>query len=158
MSLDTEQYIRVTKQFDFEMAHALLGYDGPCKNIHGHTYQLRVTLLGKAIQQANNPKDGMMLDFGVLKKVVCEKVISKFDHALVLNKNTPQNTLGNIQEHFENIVLLPFQPTCENMLLHIKDLLNETLPSSHYKLFALRLDETQTSYAEWFLSDNAKTN
>lgn len=156
MSIDTGQYIRVTKQFSFEMAHALMGYDGPCKNIHGHTYQLRVTLLGKTIQQTDNPKDGMMIDFGALKKTVSEKVISKYDHALVLNKNTPQHTLGNIQEHFENIIFLDFQPTCENLLLHIKDLLNETLASTHYKLFALRLDETRTSYAEWFLSDNIK--
>lgn len=158
MSADAEQYIRVTKQFNFEMAHALLGHDGPCKNIHGHTYQLRVTLLGKAIQKTDNPKDGMMIDFGALKIIVIEKVISKYDHALVLNKNTSQKNLGNIQDHFENIVFLPFQPTCENMLLHIKELLNEILTSTHYKLFALRLDETRTSYAEWFLSDNIKTN
>ena len=152
------QYIRVTKQFSFEMAHALIGYDGPCKNIHGHTYQLRVTLLGKATQQTGTPKDGMLLDFGVLKKIVTETIISKYDHALVLNKNTPVQTIESMCAQFEKIYLTPFQPTCENLLLNIQKQLNIILRSTGYTLYALRLNETQTSYAEWFLSDNIKTN
>ncbi len=157
--MDTsDQYIRVTKHFSFEMAHALLGYDGPCKNIHGHTYQLRVTLLGKAIQKAGEPKDGMMIDFGNLKKLVCDYVIAKYDHALLLNENTPRELVESMHQHFENILLTSFQPTCENLLLEIKEQLSYILQSTNYSLCALRLNETQTSYAEWFLSDNAKTN
>lgn len=157
MSIDTGQYIRVTKQFHFEMAHALIGYDGPCKNIHGHTYQLHVTLLGKAIQQTGKPKDGMVIDFGTLKKIVTETIISKYDHALVLNKNTSTQTIESLCAQFEKILLTPFQPTCENLLLDIQKQLNTVLWSTNYSLYAVRLYETQSSYAEWFLSDNIKT-
>ena len=64
----TNQNIRVTKVFTFDMAHALYGYDGPCKNIHGHTYILSVTLKGKVINENNHPKNGMVIDFSDFKK------------------------------------------------------------------------------------------
>jgi 6-pyruvoyltetrahydropterin/6-carboxytetrahydropterin synthase len=51
--------IRVSKEFHFEMAHALWNYDGPCKNIHGHSYKLIVTVIGTPLNDPNNPKNGM---------------------------------------------------------------------------------------------------
>jgi 6-pyruvoyltetrahydropterin/6-carboxytetrahydropterin synthase len=48
--------IRLTKEFNFEMAHALWNYDGLCKNIHGHSYKLLVTVIGEAITDKKNPK------------------------------------------------------------------------------------------------------
>ena len=38
--------IRLTKEFTFETGHALYGYDGLCKNVHGHSYKLAVTVIG----------------------------------------------------------------------------------------------------------------
>ena len=81
------QKVRVTKTFSFDMAHALYGYDGPCKNIHGHTYHLSVSILGKPIADVNDVKVGMVMDFGDLKKIVSSNIIKNFDHALVLNKS-----------------------------------------------------------------------
>ena len=77
--------IRITKKFSFEMAHALYNYDGLCRNIHGHTYKLEVTLLGEAQKNAGQPKDGMVMDFGALKKLVNKKIVHVFDHALFKN-------------------------------------------------------------------------
>jgi len=59
--------IRVTKEFSFEMAHVLWNYDGPCKNVHGHSYRLFVTLSGFPVDNQENPKNGMVIDFGDLK-------------------------------------------------------------------------------------------
>ena len=41
--------IRITKKFAFETGHALYGYDGKCKNVHGHSYKLSVTVIGQPI-------------------------------------------------------------------------------------------------------------
>ena len=65
--------IRITKHFDFETGHALYGYDGKCKNVHGHSYKLWVTVIGKPISDVNNVKLGMVIDFGDLKKIVKEE-------------------------------------------------------------------------------------
>ena len=53
--------IRLTKEFSFEAAHALDGYDGPCREIHGHSYRLFVTVKGTPAEDASNPKCGMVL-------------------------------------------------------------------------------------------------
>ena len=51
--------IRVTKSFGFETGHALYGHDGLCKNIHGHSYKLFVTVIGIPINEANHVKNGI---------------------------------------------------------------------------------------------------
>ena len=63
--------IRITKKFTFEAAHALYGYDGKCKNIHGHSYKLFVTIIGNPIKDSNNVKFGMIIDFSYEKSLNC---------------------------------------------------------------------------------------
>ena len=85
-------YIRITQQFRFETGHALYGYDGKCKNVHGHSYKLSVTVIGMPITDPNHTKCGMVIDFTDLKKIVKEEIVDQFDHATVFNKNTSQKT------------------------------------------------------------------
>jgi 6-pyruvoyltetrahydropterin/6-carboxytetrahydropterin synthase len=145
--------IRVTKSFTFDMAHALYGYDGPCKNIHGHTYHLDITLLGQPIADIEHVKLGMVIDFGDLKSIVQKLIIEVFDHALVLNEEAPYSKSEVISNEFEKVILVPFQPTCENLLLHFVDILKEKF-SDETQLLSISLKETPTSSASWFLSDN----
>ncbi len=147
------QFIRVTKKFTFDMAHALYGYDGSCKNIHGHTYVLSVTLKGKAINDPHNPKNGMVIDFTDLKKIVKEQVIDVFDHSLVLNANSPHGTIKAFKENFEKINNVPYQPSCENLLIDFLERIKIHLPQS-VVINNIKLEETPTSYAEWYLEDN----
>ena len=81
--------IRITKQFSFETGHALFGYYGKCRNVHGHSYKLSVTVIGQPITEVGAVKLGMVIDFSDLKKIVKEEVVDVFDHATVFNKNTP---------------------------------------------------------------------
>ena len=145
--------LRISKEFRFEMAHALYGYDGPCKNVHGHSYQLTVTLIGEPIQDSKNVKFGMVMDFTDLKKIVNGEVIDQFDHALVVNKNSPHKEIGNHKAWAGTIILADYQPGCENLLLDFVERISIQLPSE-VKLHSAKLRETQTSYAEWFASDN----
>ncbi len=143
--------IRITKEFDFEMAHALVGYDGPCKNIHGHSYKLKVTVKGNVKNNTSDSDEGMVVDFGIIKKIVKELIVDKYDHALVLNQKMK---IDDTQFDFMNkLIIVPFQPTCENLLLHYADLIKEKLPNQ-LELTYLFLRETPTSYAEWFAEDN----
>ena len=148
-----ENIIRITKEFHFEMAHALWNYDGKCKNIHGHSYKLFVTIIGKPINNVNNPKNGMVMDFGELKKIVNENIIETHDHALVLNGNSPHKNIFKNDVVFELLQLKNEQPTCENMVIEFAEILKTKLPKS-VKLFSVRLYETATSFAEWFADDN----
>jgi 6-pyruvoyltetrahydropterin/6-carboxytetrahydropterin synthase len=145
--------IRITKKFEFEMAHALLGYDGPCKNIHGHSYKLYVTIIGNKITDANSPKNGMVIDFSQLKSIVKKSIIAKFDHSLVLNKKITNEIIKNNKKPLGNLILLPYQPTCENLIIDFATRIKKKLPDN-VKLFCLKLKETESSYTEWYAEDN----
>ena len=145
--------IRLTKEFSFEAAHALGGYDGPCREIHGHSYRLFVTIKGTPSTDPMNPKQGMVMDFGVLKKIVNEEIISRFDHALVLRSTADEELRRVLLEQFDNVVTVEYQPTCENMLDDFAHRLMKRLPEG-VMLHSLRLLETASSYAEWFSEDN----
>jgi len=145
--------IRITKEFKFEMAHALWGYDGPCRNIHGHSYYLYVTITCEPLNDPSSPKNGMVIDYSVLKKLVKEHITGPLDHALLLNAGTPHRELEHFKNMFDNIVLVPFQPTCENLLIDFAARIQKLLPAG-ISLFGLRLSETATSFAEWYANDN----
>lgn len=145
--------IRVTKEFSFEMAHALWNYDGSCSNIHGHSYKLFVTLIGEPIIDKRNPKYGMVVDFSDIKKLVKSRVIDEFDHALVISSDADTDTLKSTQQMFNRLKVVDFQPTCENLLVHLAEVINQKLPDS-LMLHSLKLRETGSSYAEWYADDN----
>lgn len=144
--------LRITKSFSFEMAHALSGYDGACKNLHGHSFRLEVTLHGAPLQQPGHPKDGMVLDFKDLKEIVLEHFLNHFDHALVLHSATPPTVKAALTEHFEKVVLLPFQPTCENLTGLIVEKISRHLPD-RVELYSVKLYETATAWVEWCAED-----
>ena len=145
--------IRITKEFTFETGHALYGYDGKCRNVHGHSYKLSVTVIGTPINDPNHVKHGMVIDFTDLKKIVKEEIVDPYDHATVFNKNTPHVDLAReLSDRGHEVILADYQPTSEMMILDFAEKIKNRLPD-HIALFSLTLRETATSYAEWFAGD-----
>jgi 6-pyruvoyltetrahydropterin/6-carboxytetrahydropterin synthase len=147
--------IRITKEFRFEAAHALKGYDGPCRNVHGHSYELTVTITGAPVSDSASPKYGMVMDFGDLKCMIKTKIIDLFDHALILHSSFKEEGMIPAGEPFTNVVYVDYQPTSENILLDFAGRIGRLLPKS-VKLHHLVLRETSSSYAEWYASDQAE--
>lgn len=146
--------IRITKQFYFETGHALYGYDGKCRNVHGHSYKLSVTVIGSPSADTNDVKFGMVIDFKDLKAIVKGEIVDKFDHATVFNKNTPHVELAHeLEKRGHNVILVNYQPTSEMMIIDFASKIKARLPEK-IKLHSLKLQETGTSHAEWFASDN----
>ncbi|PKP53684.1 MAG: 6-carboxytetrahydropterin synthase QueD [Bacteroidetes bacterium HGW-Bacteroidetes-1] len=144
--------IRITKEFKFEMAHALLGYDGPCRNVHGHSYELEITAIGEPITDKKHVKLGMVMDFGDLKRVVMRKIINVFDHALVLNNEMSTEITNQLRQNFDKVILLNYQPTSELMVIDFAEKIASELPDG-VKLIRVMLRETATSFAEWIAAD-----
>ncbi|MCX6330006.1 MAG: 6-carboxytetrahydropterin synthase [Bacteroidia bacterium] len=145
--------IRVTREFTFEMAHVLTNYNGPCRNVHGHSYRLFVTLSGIPVNDSNNPKNGMVIDFTELKDIVLKKIINQFDHSVVISNDFDKEKKEMMTKTFGNTVIVDYQPTCENLVADFAGRLKNELPEGVY-LHSLKLFETAKSYAEWFESDN----
>lgn len=118
-----------TKEFEFEAAHHLLNYDGPCANVHGHSYKLQVTVSGQVYLAGSlDAHDNMVLDFKDLKKIVEENIIRTHDHA----------DLNGIYEN----------PTAEVMVVKMYGELLKHLPRD-VKIESVKLWETSTSFAEY---------
>lgn len=110
----------LTKKFSFDSAHKLLNYNGKCKNLHGHTYFLYVTIKGES-----DKKTGMVQDFSLIKKIVERKVIDILDHKYI-------NRLIK-------------QPTAENIAIWVWQCLEKDL-----KLFKIEIWETPDSYVTYY--------
>jgi 6-pyruvoyltetrahydropterin/6-carboxytetrahydropterin synthase len=145
--------IRVTREFSFEMAHVLRNYDGPCRNVHGHSYRLFVTLSGVPVNDPDNPKNGMVIDFTELKNLVLGKIVNQFDHTVVVSRDFDKEKKGMMEKIFGNTVVVDYQPTCENLVADFASRLIKEMPAG-ISLHSLRLYETAKSYAEWFAEDN----
>ncbi|PDH43302.1 MAG: 6-carboxytetrahydropterin synthase QueD [Flavobacteriales bacterium MED-G22] len=149
-----EKTVRVTKQFKFETGHALYGYDGLCKNVHGHSYKLDVTVIGQPIDDSEHVKNGMVIDFGDLKVIVNREIVDPFDHATVLNVSSPHKAIADEMENRgHKIVRVDYQPTSEMMILDFAEKIKKKLPD-HLRLYSLKLRETETAFAEWYARDN----
>lgn len=132
------------------MAHALHGYPGDCKNIHGHSYKLYVTLESTENVQEYIPGAGMLIDFREIKSAVNNSVLKTFDHKLLLSKNfLSRFPITSIPD---NLVVWDVEPTAENLLIHIRKSLADVFPPG-LRLAELKLYETRDSYAEMIIEN-----
>ena len=135
------------------MAHALWNYDGPCKNIHGHSYKLFVTVLGEPLINENDPKYGMVIDFTDLKQIVRDNIVNLFDHSVIINQKAPIDYLRKVEQMFNKYYVVDYQPTSENIVVDIAEKLQDKFPPDVI-LQSIKLFETATSCAEWHAADN----
>lgn len=112
--------IGISKAYKFEAAHVLPQHPGKCSRLHGHSYRLRVSVIGQV-----NPETGFVLDYNELDKIV-DPIVEKFDH-----------TFLNWWVRY---------PSAENIAIHIAHLLRLTLRSYHY---VVSVSETQKTWASW---------
>ena len=138
--------IRLTKEFSFEMAHFLPCFDGLFSTGHRHTYLLHVTVAGSPSDDPSSPKFGMVMDFSDLKKIVGEEVVGRLDHALMVRRGSVDPS--SVEPITRRLVEVDYQPTCENMLVDFAGRISRRLPCG-VRLVSLRLNETDTSVAEW---------
>lgn len=117
-----EKKISVTKFFTFDAAHRIPNHKGACSNLHGHTYKVEITITGQ--RYISGSPEGMVIDFGDIKKVV-GPLISQLDHS-----------------YLNDIIYIP---TAENLAEFVGLNLIEVLPD----LSRVAVWETPTSYAEW---------
>ena len=96
----------------------------------------------------------MVIDFGDIKEIVNEYIVKEADHTIFFNGNSPHGSLAEkLQAEGHRVILLPYQPTSEMLIVDFAKRLQQHLPK-HIALYSLRLQETESSFAEWYASDN----
>lgn len=134
--------IIVTKTVKFDAAHILTNHQGLCKNLHGHTYRVDVSVSGVEGEERD-----MVIDFKDLKHIANELICNKFDHAFIYNTKSEgeREIAAVVEKNGMRTVAIPFRSTAENLA----KLFFETLKSRIPTLSAIRIWETADSSAEY---------
>jgi 6-pyruvoyltetrahydropterin/6-carboxytetrahydropterin synthase len=149
--------IKVTKEFSFDCAHMLAGHEGLCKNLHGHTYKIEVTVKrpdNMALTIPSGPAEGMIIDFKELKNIANE-LFDQLDHAFVYNKETKdpvEKTIAVLlEDNGRKTYAMDCRPTAENMAHHFATELSSALTARfiHAEISSVKVWETPTSFAEF---------
>lgn len=165
--------ITATKEVVFDCAHMLSGHEGLCKNLHGHTYKVQVTVGqvtsgGRDRLIPSGPSASMVIDFKHLKEALNEVIVEPFDHAFVFDMdrlheidsfavadvNAAEAALVMAtRTHGLKTVAFPGRPTAERMSRYFGESLVSALAqcpdTKDIKVLCVRVYETPTSYAEW---------
>ena len=147
--------VKVTKELTFDCAHMLSGHEALCKNLHGHTYKVLITVGGPQIEEGSS-KD-MVIDFRHLKAAIESCIKDEFDHAIIFSardyrNEAEQELLEWAQKNNMRYYVMPRRTTAEDMALHfqqqIADCLANKIGTTNIIEIHVKVYETPTSYAE----------
>ena len=132
----------VTKTVRFDAAHVLTNHEGLCKNHHGHTYRVDVS-----VSCGDGMPGDMVMDFKELKRIANETICDRFDHAFMYNTSSPGETeiAAVVERNGMRTVPIPFRSTAENLA----KLFFAELEKKIAGLSSVRVWETQDSSAEY---------
>lgn len=130
--------VSVHRYHDISCGHRVVGHEGKCRFLHGHNYRIHFFC---ASDTASLDAIGRVIDFGVIKSALCEWLEDRWDHRMLLWDQDPQE---HIFEHMEGIVFVPFNPTAENLGLHLLNVVGpHQLAGTGVRLFKVVIDETR---------------
>jgi 6-pyruvoyltetrahydropterin/6-carboxytetrahydropterin synthase len=134
--------ITVTKTIKFDAAHVLTNHQGLCKNLHGHTYRVDVS-----VAETAGEENDMVIDFKDLKRIAAETICEKFDHAFICNTASrgEMEIAEVVERHGMRTVRLPFRSTAENLARYFFEELKPRIPG----LALVKVWETADSSAEY---------
>lgn len=134
--------LTVTKTVRFDAAHVLTNHQGLCKNLHGHTYRVDVS-----VRQAPDDTRDMVIDFKELKRICEETILARFDHAFIYDSSSPGESelAAVVAKNGMRSVAIPFRSTAENLARHFFTELKPRVPG----LASVRVYETPDSCAEY---------
>lgn len=131
-------------EHSFDSAHFLAGYNGKCGNIHGHRWRVEIEIQAEVLVEAGQ-LDGMVVDFGDLKKEV-KDMVDFYDHALIIQEGTMrEETLNCIKQDGFRVINVPFRPTAENFAAYFY----KTIKGKGYNVKRATVYETPTNSASF---------
>lgn len=132
--------MKISKEFKWEMGHRLPFHSGKCKNIHGHTYKMRVEIEGDL------DSNGMVMDYYDVSSVI-SPLIDELDHSFIV-KDDDSEVIEFLNKLNSKKVVVPFETTAENITLYMLQKIKEKITSDRIKKIKVRVYETEKTYAE----------
>lgn len=135
--------VRASRFHDISCGHRVYGHEGKCRHFHGHNYRIHFDIEAKELDTV-----GRVLDFSVIKSRLCEWLERTWDHRMLLWQDDPDAfTMCDLDP--DGVVLLPFNPTAENMATYLLDWIGpQELVGLGVTLTSVRIEETYKCHAE----------
>ena len=143
--------ISITRRLEFDSGHRIPNHDGQCRHLHGHRYAIEVTLTGEVADHPGKADDGMVLDFGDIKRLTNQYIVDQWDHAFLVAKEDEGVVafLASLPNH--KTVIMEHVPTVENLANTAFAILQPVFSKAfggRLELSALRLYETPNCWAD----------
>jgi 6-pyruvoyltetrahydropterin/6-carboxytetrahydropterin synthase len=133
----------VDRYHDISCGHRVVGHEGKCANFHGHNYRIHFTCAAYGLDAV-----GRVIDFSVIKQRLCQWLEDHWDHKMLLWEQDPQ--AGQLLELDPTVVLVPFNPTAENIAQHLVEVVGPVqLKGTSVVLVTVRVDETRKCSASY---------
>lgn len=146
-----QEAISITRRLEFDSGHRIPNHDGQCRHLHGHRYAIEVTLTGSVADRPGKADDGMVLDFGDIKRLTNQYVVEPWDHAFLVAKEDAGlvEYLNSIPNH--KTVVMERVPTVENLASAAFKVLQPVFEKAfegRLQLSSIRLYETPNCWAD----------
>lgn len=138
--------ITVTRYHDFSAGHRVVNHESKCAFLHGHNYRIHFTLASKDLDEI-----GRVIDFGVIKSILCEWLEIEWDHKMLIWSKDPHLEALKALEP-SSVVEVDFNPTAENMAQYIVEEIAPKLLPEDVQLIKITIDETRKCSATYQVS------
>ena len=136
----------VTRYHDISCGHRVYGHESKCAHLHGHNYRFHFT----CIPDAGLDSVGRVIDFSAIKATLCEWLEREWDHKFLLWDQDPQAD-DMVEIDPAGVVLVPFNPTAENMAEHVvQEIAPMLLQGTGVRLLVCKIDETRKCSASYY--------
>lgn len=131
--------ITATRFHDFCAGHRVHGHESKCAHLHGHNYRVHFTV---APRNFKLDSVGRVLDFSDINRALCQWVEHEWDHKMLLWENDP---LCKVIKKYDSagVVVVPFNPTAENMARHLLLIVGPAELPSNIELLRVHIEETR---------------
>jgi len=155
----------VTKEIRIHMGHRVPNHKSKCYSPHGHEYKIIVGVDDKVVDFPGASDEGMVIDFGDLKKIMMNIIDSKFDHTTTVYEGDNvyiqsleliNDILGNENKNLIRFNIVPFIPTAENLARYWYKLIEKELLDVGIAIKYVEVWETYTSTARYTKEDDIK--
>lgn len=138
--------ITVERYHDISMGHRVVGHENKCRHLHGHNYRIHFVCTATELDPL-----GRVIDFGVVKQLLCDWLEQHWDHRMMLWEQDP--LLPSLEDIVpEDLVLVPFNPTAELMAQYLVEVVGpQQLEGTGVQLVSVRIDETRKCSATYSL-------
>lgn len=140
---------KVHRYHDFSAGHRVVGHENKCRHLHGHNYRVHFTCVSADLDDL-----GRVIDFGVIKSLLCEWLEERWDHKMLIWQNDPifDNIPQASPDFEESIVRVPFNPTAENMAQYLVNFVGPLqLAATSVLLVSVTIEETRKCSATYTL-------